>query len=119
MKRIIIISMIIYTLLGFGLGSIPIRNVNISDGTMQVDYGLPFRWLTVNHRVNQDRSQSTSMQLWKTDKRSFELSGLFLDLTTAVLAGVLLTMLTVRILQIRSRRVSKEGVSPVSVPNGP
>ena len=98
MKRIAIISVVIYTLLGFGLFSIPSRIVNISDGTMDVDCGLPLRWLTLHQHLNDGR-QPISSRWWKTDNTVFKLSGLSVDLTAAGLIGFILTVWTVRILK--------------------
>jgi len=108
MKRVIIISVVIYTLLGFGLGSIPFSNINKSEGSMLVEYGLPLRWLTVDRRLAGDKGRSASMQWWKTDKRSFKISGFVCDAAIAALAGVVLTVLTVR---VRQWKVRREGVS--------
>lgn len=108
MKRVIIISMIIYTLLGFGLGSIPFSNVNKSEGSMLVEYGLPLRWLTVHRRLAGDKSRSASKEWWETDKLSFKLSGFIFDVATAALIGVVPAVLTVRVWQRKMRHQARE-----------
>ena len=62
---------------------------------MMVEYGLPHRWLAVNRVLVGDKSQAASMGWWKTKEASFNISGFLLDVTTAVLASVVLTVTTV------------------------
>jgi len=90
--------------LGFGVGSIPFSNVDKAEGSLLVEYGLSLRWLTVyRHIASSDNTHPTSTNLWKTDKFSFELSSLVLDVAVAALAGGVLTLLSVRILRHRSK----------------
>ena len=108
MKRVIIISMIIYTLLGFGLASIPFSNINKGEGSMLMDNGLPIRWLTVHHRLAGEKKRSASKEWWETDKLSFKLSGFIFDVATAALAGVVPAVLTARVWQRKMRHQARE-----------
>jgi hypothetical protein len=107
MRRLIIIGMIIYTLLGFSLASIPFTNLNISDGSMLVEYGLPLRWMTVHRGLPGDISRPGAVEWWRTDKRSFSLLSFMFDVGIAALAGLLLTMLSVRVWKCGPGRLEK------------
>jgi hypothetical protein len=105
MKRLIIISFVLYTLLGFGLGSFPFRNVDKSEGSLTVEYGLPFRWLTIHRRIAAEKTRAAAADWWQTEKYSWKLSSLLIDVAIAAFAGSALTMLTVRA-ATNSRRIT-------------